>query len=317
MLTLELKTRKSVITLRNTLRTACEDMGLRLGQSHQKTEYILSKLFNAGNFNEVMAKTHEPIETRTLTPEDIQDLYAIESENKVFHAADLSSQAPRTLLYGYHCEIDNRLGSPRFHVYLDGNGLIHALTYNRNQQTLKHISGKSIPAHELRPSKRAYPSRTDAEFSFLLQPLLDHRVSYTNSCKNIEKSQYYGKILNDLEPVPELHIAAENLVGSLSNHITNHYTNCLNEDKFDETYAMYHPQEVYNYIDPKTAVIRAVGFSFVNKKSLSQSDIEMFKCALQGELLQESINCSVYTDCEEFDRVFTELLGERIEINPQ
>jgi hypothetical protein len=313
MLNLELKTRKSIIVLREKLRSACEDMGLRLGSSHQKPEYILSKLFNVGTYNELMSKTMEPIESRTLTTEDVKVLYAQEYEEKLFHASDLSAMEARTLLYGYDCSNEDG-SSPTFHVYLDNKGNIHALTYNLDQQVIKHIFGKSLPANDLRPDKRAYPSATDAEFAFLLAPLLMHSVSYTSPCENRQPAKYHGLTHDQLDPILDIHLKARNLSLSLDSHIRKYYGETLNEKHLDNSYAHRNTREVYDYTQPKTDAIRKVGFSFGNKKQLSANDIALFKKAFHDEFIIKALSEDEYSDLSDFEQVFTELLKQEIKI---
>jgi hypothetical protein len=313
MLTLELKTRKSIIALREKLRSSCEDMGLRLGRTHQKPEYILSKLFNVGTYNELMSKTMEPIESRTLTTEDVKVLYAQEYEEKLFHASDLSAMEARTLLYGYDCSNEDS-SSPTFHVYLDNKGNIHALTYNHDQQVIKHIFGKSLPANDLRPGKRAYPSATDAEFAFLLAPLLMHSVSYTSACENRQPAKYYGLTHEQLDPILDIHLKARNLSLSLDSHIRKYYDEILNEKHFDNSYSQRNTREVYEYTQPKTDAIRKVGFSFGNKKQLSANDIVLFKKSFHDEFIMKALSEDEYSDLSDFEHVFTELLKQEIKI---
>lgn len=83
----------------------------------------------------------------------------------------------RTLVYGY--EVGTHI---TVHVYLK-DGEIHRLRYNAGHpgspiEVIDHIHGESLPAIELRPSKRAYPERTDAEFATLMI-MADERLTFT------------------------------------------------------------------------------------------------------------------------------------------
>jgi hypothetical protein len=113
------------------------------------------------------------------------------SENvQMVHVFTLGRQE-RTLVYGYTLERET------FHVYVRG-GEIHVHIYNYKGETLGHIHGDELPAEMLRPSKRAYPERTEYAFAQYMKSI-GHPLTFTNF--NQEKydenifATYYGKIV--------------------------------------------------------------------------------------------------------------------------
>lgn len=314
MLKIELTTNKSLLAFRATIRQACEDMGLRLGKDHSKTDYIASKLLNTKNMNEAMSKvSKDTLQPVTLSDADMESLNNIHLEESVFHVDMLSCKKPRTLLYGYHCSLENG-SSPTFHVYLDNDGLIHALTYDCDEQIIKHIKAESITAKELSPNKRAYPSATDKEFAFLLNELLDYNVSYTSFCKNRQPAQYHGKTIDQLNPVPRIYVDARELSCAFSEHVREYCEEVINQEKFDNFYAMYHREEVNKVVDPITKPVRMIGFSFAKNKALTQEEINAFTLALTHDTVIEAMSETNFIKRQQFNEVFTELLGIKIRL---
>jgi hypothetical protein len=95
-----------------------------------------------------------------MTPEELEDYYRSDAEDKVY-ARDLGGE-DRTLTTGY--ELDH---GGDVHVYLM-DGEIHWLLSSQGR-IVRHESNKSFPAHHLRPSKRAYPHTTDPVFAQLMR----------------------------------------------------------------------------------------------------------------------------------------------------
>lgn len=59
MISIQLASKKDVLKFKAKFREACEKHGLRLGKSNQKAEAIITELFNATNFNTLVAKASE------------------------------------------------------------------------------------------------------------------------------------------------------------------------------------------------------------------------------------------------------------------
>jgi hypothetical protein len=79
--------------------------------------------------------------------------------------------AERTLVYGYHLN-----GGGTFHVYVK-DGLLHSFLYKTHKvssgvyatSNIRHIAAEVLDVEDLRPTKRAYPERTDAHFAMLMK----------------------------------------------------------------------------------------------------------------------------------------------------
>lgn len=64
----------------------------------------------------------------------------------------------RTLVYGYD------LDRTTVHVYKSG-GELHALRYDSHGVIVGYVHGTTVDLEVLKPTKRAYPERTDYEFA--------------------------------------------------------------------------------------------------------------------------------------------------------
>jgi hypothetical protein len=79
----------------------------------------------------------------------------------------------RTLAYGWNLDTT---GGGTMHVYVK-DGLIHSFLYKTHQvssgvyatSNIRHISAEVMDVEDLRPTKRAYPERTDAHFAMLMK----------------------------------------------------------------------------------------------------------------------------------------------------
>ena len=276
MLTLESKSKKSVLALRQIIRNACEEVGLRLGQSDKKTDFITAKVLGAKCINEAMAKAEPQVETaQTLTEKDIEELRRIEFKTPMFNINILSNKSPRTLLYGYDSDMGE--GSNTVHVYIDTNGLLHVLVYNSYQHIVSHDYGEEIEAKKLIPSKRAYPSRTDKEFAFKLNTLLSYGVSYTSLDKEIQEAQYYGKLAETLNPIPLEYIEMKELSWDFHDVVQRMYC----EEYAKKEGVSFSKLEFSGQLNPIraesqniTEYIRRIGFSGVNEKQVTKQWVE-------------------------------------------
>lgn len=124
-----------------------------------------------------------------MTKEQLEIIQAevVESAPTV-SAKEIFNHQPRTLLWGYTCDRDS------FHVYLDGMGFIHRVTYMKTSGEdvlLSHVKGTELEAKLLVPNKRVYPEATDFEFAKLLKEK-GIEVTYTNYQEDREESDFYG-----------------------------------------------------------------------------------------------------------------------------
>jgi hypothetical protein len=91
----------------------------------------------------------------------------------------------RTLIYGYD------LDRTTVHVYLKG-GLLHCVRYRSDRQIVSHESGEALEAERLRPSKRAYPARTDYAAAVAMAKI-DCALSFTTFEEvPVGEDGYYG-----------------------------------------------------------------------------------------------------------------------------
>lgn len=103
---------------------------------------------------------------------------------KTVSSNDLANLTPRTLVYGYDVDRSTR------HVYLDEKGLIHAVVYDHDKLLKLHAFG-AVPIEVCRPSKRAYPERTDYEFAKLLATA-DNELCFTTFDDSVSDKNFYG-----------------------------------------------------------------------------------------------------------------------------
>jgi hypothetical protein len=312
MLSLEFKTKKSILSLRKVIRNACEEVGLRLGQSHEKTDFITAKVLGTKCINEAMAKVESNAKkSGTLSQKDLDVLRSLESSSPKFHVNMLDNKEPRTLLYGYDCDIGN--GSDTVHVYLDADGLIHALTYNYEQHIVNHFFGEEIEAEDLRPSKRAYPSRTDKEFAFKLNTLLSSKVSFTSLDDNITEAQYYGKTLETLEPTPIEYIEIKNLCWDFHDVVLQLYCeeyakeNSKSFMELDESGKLNPVRAEAQHI---TEHILKVGFSGIKRKELSEELVEKLHLSFENPYVLAATKDEDF-DIQRMNHLFKLLLKEK------
>lgn len=103
---------------------------------------------------------------------------------KTVSSNDLADLTPRTLVYGYDVDRSTR------HVYIDEQGLIHAVVYDYDKLLKSHAFG-AVPMEACRPSKRAYPEKTDYEFAKLLAAA-DTELCFTTFDDSVAVKDFYG-----------------------------------------------------------------------------------------------------------------------------
>lgn len=121
---------------------------------------------------------------------EYESLDDIDSTSRTIRISDLSSQKPRTLLYGYTCERDI------WHVYLQDSEF-KIVVYGFGCIIWSLRTTKLTVDDQIIPDKRLYPGACDREFCKLLIER-DYHLPFT-TFKAREDISFHGKLIEELE----------------------------------------------------------------------------------------------------------------------
>lgn len=137
-----------------------------------------------------------------MTKQELAQLIAQASATPMVSIAELPKGFEGTLLYGYTCERHT------FHVYVKDE-VIHAVTYNFDEEIITHVSGKEVYARSCFPDKRVYRQPTQFFFMDLLA-----KKGFTPSVAestlpedfNLPAGEFLdrAKLVEDLKVIPSL-----------------------------------------------------------------------------------------------------------------
>lgn len=137
-----------------------------------------------------------------MTKQELAQLIAQSSATPMVSIAELPKGFEGTLLYGYTCDRNT------FHVYVKDE-VIHAVTYNFNEEIITHASGKEVYAGSCFPDKRVYRQPTQFFFMELLA-----KKGFTPSVTELNMPEDFNlpigeflkqaKLVEDLKEIPSL-----------------------------------------------------------------------------------------------------------------
>lgn len=107
---------------------------------------------------------------------------------------ELIDRSDRTLIYGYTIDRET------FHLYLE-NGQFNLAIYDAYDCLVKSARGKAqMSVSDCRPSKRAYPERSDFEFAMLMKKK-EANITFTTFSKVNKEGRFHGKRVEELIPL--------------------------------------------------------------------------------------------------------------------
>lgn len=137
-----------------------------------------------------------------MTKQELEQLIEQAVATPMVSISELPKGFEGTLLYGYTCERHT------FHVYVKDE-VIHAVTYNFDEEIIIHTSGKEVYAGSCFPDKRVYRQPTHFFFMELLAKK-GFTPSVTESTLpedfNISIGEFLerAKVVEDLKVIPSL-----------------------------------------------------------------------------------------------------------------
>lgn len=137
-----------------------------------------------------------------MTKQELTQLIAQSSATPMVSIAELPKGFEGTLLYGFTCERHT------FHVYVKDE-VIHAVTYNFEEEIITHTSGKEVYAGSCVPDKRVYRQPTHFFFMELLAKKgFTPSVTESNLPEdfNLTTGEFldHAKLVEDLKTIPSL-----------------------------------------------------------------------------------------------------------------
>lgn len=136
---------------------------------------------------------------KMMTQEDVDAIMAIEYEEPVISADELTDKTPRTLLFGYNANTGDERGTPTFHIYLCEKGLINKVVYfNQSKEVVSKFTAPSIDVEKSRPTGSAYPEACDPEFCKLLAKRHSSGLRFHSLNKSRQPAHFYGMTEDEL-----------------------------------------------------------------------------------------------------------------------